>query len=205
MSFCACDNMNGWFTYPPAYNSPAQFNIQHSHNWRIHGDEWVSIAITLVRGGRTCFGDIWIFAKFLTGLHGALQIHLFKIFTYYVLRYDNVKSVEVQGWTLFKILIFLLWSWDILSLRFSENAVLFHIEWMCQKTAGNVNLPPYRYIAVIQWACPASCTPSDSHVNELWFFSVFLEVVLVISYNFVSYFWQRISMYLNSIIVSRSI
>ena len=42
--------------------------------------------------------------------------------------------------------------WDLLSLRFSENAVLFHIEWVCRKTAGNLNRPPYRYIAVTHWA-----------------------------------------------------
>ena len=46
--------------------------------------------------------------------------------------------------------------WDLLSLRFSENAVLFHIEWLCRKTAGKVNRPPYRYTAVTHWACPPS-------------------------------------------------
>ena len=46
--------------------------------------------------------------------------------------------------------------WDLLSLRFSENAVLFHIEWVCRKTAGNVSRPPYRYTAVTSWACPPS-------------------------------------------------
>ena len=46
--------------------------------------------------------------------------------------------------------------WDLLSLHFSENAVLFHIEWMCRKTAGNLNQPPYRYIAVTRWAWPPS-------------------------------------------------
>ena len=30
--------------------------------------------------------------------------------TYYVLKYDNFKSVEVQGWTPLKILIFLHWT-----------------------------------------------------------------------------------------------
>ena len=46
--------------------------------------------------------------------------------------------------------------WDLLSLRFSENAVLFHIEWLCQKKYGNVNRPPYCYTGVTHWACPAS-------------------------------------------------
>ena len=46
--------------------------------------------------------------------------------------------------------------WDLLSLRFSENAVLFQIEWVCLKTAGNVNRPPYRFTAVTHWACPPS-------------------------------------------------
>ena len=31
-------------------------------------------------------------------------------FTYYVLKYDNFKSVEVQGWTPLEILIFLHWT-----------------------------------------------------------------------------------------------
>ena len=35
--------------------------------------------------GRTFFGDIWIFAKFLIGLHGVLQILLFKIWTAHIL------------------------------------------------------------------------------------------------------------------------
>ena len=46
--------------------------------------------------------------------------------------------------------------WDLLLLRFSENAVLFHIEWLCRRTAGIVNQPPYRDTAVTHWACPAS-------------------------------------------------
>ena len=67
----------------------------------------------ITQGGRKCFGDIWIFAKFLIGLHRVLPIPLFKIWTahksYYVSKYDNFKSVEVQGWTPLKILIFLHW------------------------------------------------------------------------------------------------
>ena len=46
--------------------------------------------------------------------------------------------------------------WDLLSLRFLENAVLFHIEWLCRKRAGNVNRSPYCYTAVTHWECPAS-------------------------------------------------
>ena len=55
--------------------------------------------------------------------------------------------------------------WDLLLLRFSEHAVLyaiFHIEWVCRKTAGNVNRPPYRYTAVTRWACPPSSVPYAS-------------------------------------------
>ena len=66
----------------------------------------------LAQGGRTCFGDIWIFAKFLIGLHRVLSIPLFSIWAahiYNVLNY-NFKSVEVQGWTPLKILIFLHWT-----------------------------------------------------------------------------------------------
>ena len=48
------------------------------------------------------------------------------------------------------------WTWDLLLLRFLENDVLFHIEWVCRKNAGNVNWPPYRYTAVTLWACPPS-------------------------------------------------
>ena len=37
------------------------------------------------QGGRTCFGDIWIFAKFLIGLHRVLSIPLFSIWTAHIL------------------------------------------------------------------------------------------------------------------------
>ena len=53
--------------------------------------------------------------------------------------------------------------WDLLLQRFSENAVLFHIEWVCRKTAGNVNRPPYCYTAVTHWACPPL---SATHIIE---------------------------------------
>ena len=52
--------------------------------------------------------------------------------------------------------------WDLLLLRFSENAVLFHIEWVCRKTAGNVNWSPYRYTAVTHWTCPPSSGRSQT-------------------------------------------
>ena len=59
--------------------------------------------------------------------------------------------------------IFCIERWDLLLLRFSENAVVFHIEWVCRKTAGNVNRPPYRYTAVTRWACRlGSSAPVDS-------------------------------------------
>ena len=90
------------------------------------------------RVGRTCFCDIWIFAIFLIGYIEFCQ-SLFsrsERLTYYVLKYDNFKFVEVQCWM--------------------ENAVPFHIEWLCRKTTGNVNRSPYCYTAVTHWACPAS-------------------------------------------------
>ena len=60
--------------------------------------------------GLWCFSDIWIFAKFLIGLHQVLLIPLFSIWTAHILYYDNFKSVKVQGWTPHKILIFLHWT-----------------------------------------------------------------------------------------------
>ena len=68
------------------------------------------------QGGRTCFGNIWIFAKFLIGLHRVLPKSLFsrsERLTYYVLKYDHFKSVEVQGWTPLEILIFCIKHWDL--------------------------------------------------------------------------------------------
>ena len=53
-----------------------------------------------------------IFAKFLK-VYIEFCLSLFSIserLTYYVLKYDNFKSVEVQGWTPLKILIFLHWT-----------------------------------------------------------------------------------------------
>ena len=89
-------------------------------------------------GGRTCFGDIWIFARFTWSFANPSFQDLMGS---HIMYWDNFKSIEVHSWTPLKILIFLHSSWD-LSLRFSENAVLFHIEWLCRKTAGNVNRPP---------------------------------------------------------------
>ena len=77
-------------------------------------------------------------------------------------------SIKVQGWTPLKILIFLHWSWDLLKQRFSENAVLFHLEWLCWKTTGNVNQPPYHYIAAIHWACPASSANFQTKLEALF-------------------------------------
>ena len=82
-----------------------------------------------------------------------------------VLKYDNFKYVEVQGWTPSKYWYFCTERWDLLSLRFSENAVLFHIESLCQKTTGNVNQPPYRYNGVTHWACPASSGTQHNKIN----------------------------------------
>ena len=50
---------------------------------------------------------------------------------------------------------------DLLSLLFSENAVLFHIQWPCRKTTGNVNRPPYRYTGVTHWALLAPLLSGD--------------------------------------------
>ena len=101
-------------------------------------------------GGRTCFGDIWIFAKCLIGfqyLNGSHIMHWNMIIL-------NPSRFNVEPHS--KYWYFCIERWDLLSLRFSENAVLFHIEWVCRKTAGNVNRPPYRYTAVTHWACPPS-------------------------------------------------
>ena len=56
-------------------------------------------------GGRTCFGDILIFAKFLIGLHGtnpSFQDLNGSPIMYW--KYDNFKSVRVHSWTPLKIL-----------------------------------------------------------------------------------------------------
>ena len=67
---------------------------------------------SFIQGGRKRFSDIWIFTKFLIGLHEFYQ-SLFsrsERLTYYVFKYDDFKSVEVQGWTPLEILIFLHWT-----------------------------------------------------------------------------------------------
>ena len=56
--------------------------------------------------------------------------------------------------------------WDLLSLRFSENAVLFHIEWMCRKTTESVYRPPYCYTVVTHWACPPSSGSMVKHKSQ---------------------------------------
>ena len=80
--------------------------------------------------------------------------------------------------------------WDLLSLSFSENAVLFHIEWLCRKTAGNVNQPPYRYTAVTHWACPPSSANFDNFESALYlkWESISLKYVYIIIH--VSLAWQ---------------
>ena len=67
---------------------------------------------------------------------------------------SNPSWFEVEPHS--KYWYFCIERWDLLSLRFLEKAVLFYIEWLCRKTAGNVNRPPYRYTAVTHWACPPS-------------------------------------------------
>ena len=67
-------------------------------------------------------------------------------------------KVEPQS----KYWYFCIERWDLLLLRFSENAVLFHIEWVCRKTAGNFNWSPYRYTAVTHWTCPPSSGRSQT-------------------------------------------
>ena len=115
------------------------------------------------QGGRTCFGDIWIFAKFLIGLHRVLPIPLFKVWTAHIMYWNmitlNQPRFKVEPHS--KYWYFCIERWDLLSLRFSENAVLFYIEWLCRKTAGNVNRPPYRYTGMTHWACPASSDHTD--------------------------------------------
>ena len=63
--------------------------------------------------------------------------------------------------------------------------MLFHIGWLCRKTAGNINRPLYPYIAAIRGACPASsvfyCRQLIYPVEELlWWIVVekWMEVLL---------------------------
>ena len=128
-------------------------------------------------GGRTCFGDIWIFAKFLIGLHGVFN----PFRTAHILCIDNFKSIWVLGWTPLKILIFLHWS--LLSLlRFSENAMLFHIEWLCRKTMWNVNRPPYSTSRRF-WVWPASFANFEIFESALYMKSGSMPLSLTFSYN----------------------
>ena len=132
------------------------FQTNGLSNWHFLGALHTGVLGT---GGRTCFGDIWIFAKFLIGLHRVLPIPLFKIWTAHILcieilQFLNPTRFKVEPHS--KYWYFCFERRDLLSLRFSENAVLFHTEWLCRKPAGNVNRPPYRYTAVTHWACPAS-------------------------------------------------
>ena len=113
--------------------------------------------------GGTCFGDIWIFAKFLTGLHPVLIKPSFQYLNdshtmYWNMIILNPSRFKVKPQS--KYWYFCIERWDLLSLRFSENALLFHIQWVCRKTAGNVNWPPYHYTAVTHWTCPPSSNTS---------------------------------------------
>ena len=65
-----------------------------------------------------------------------------------------------------KYCFFWIERWDLLSLRFSENAVVFHIEWVCRKPAGN--RPTYRYTAVTYWAYPPSYGDAELVVYPLF-------------------------------------
>ena len=122
----------------------------------ILSNTWLKPRGTQIQGGRTCFGDIWIFAKFLIGLHRVLSIPLQYLNDSHIMYWNmiilNPSRFKVEPHS--KYWYFCIDCWDLLLLRFSENAVLFHIEWVCRKTAGNVNRPPYCYTAVTHWACP---------------------------------------------------
>ena len=76
--------------------------------------------------------------------------------TYFVLKCDNFKSVEVQGWTPLKILIFLHWTLrPTFTTLLGKRRAISH--WMgVPKNRGKCSRPPYRYTAVTHWACPLS-------------------------------------------------
>ena len=61
---------------------------------------WQSRRVTRVRG------SIW---RYYNNNRRSSDFERF-VLTYYVLKYDNFKSVEVQVWTQLKILIFLHWT-----------------------------------------------------------------------------------------------
>ena len=77
----------------------------------------------------------------------------------------NPSRFKVQPHS--KYWYFCIERWDLLLVLFLENAVLFHIEWVCQKTMGNVNRPPYRYTAVTHWACPPLSGTSKWNIYSL--------------------------------------
>ena len=113
------------------------------------------------QGGITCFGDIWIFVKFLIGLHRVLSILLFSIWTaHIIIMYWNMMILNPSRFKVephWKYWYFCIERVDLLLLRFSEDAVLFHIEWVCRKTAGNVNRSPYRFhIVTPRWLSMSS-------------------------------------------------
>ena len=113
-------------------------------------------------GGRTCFGDIWIFHRFTSSfVNPSFQYLNDSHIMYWNMMILNPSRFKVESHS--KYWYFCIERWDLLSLPFSENAVLFYIEWVCRKTAGNVNRPPYRYTAVTHWARP----PSSGTANVL--------------------------------------
>ena len=95
--------------------------------------------------------------------------------------YQNMIILNPSGFKVephSKYWYFCIERWDLPLLRFSENAVLFHIEWVCRKTEGNVNRPPYRYTAVTHWACP----PSSASPQMQTIFWVLIQLVSIFNW-----------------------
>ena len=99
-------------------------------------------------GGRTCFGDIWIFRQVSHRFTSSFVNPSFQYLNGSHIMYWNMIILNPSRFKVephSKYWYFCIEHWDLLLLRFSDNTVLIHIEWVCLKNAGNVNLPPYHY------------------------------------------------------------
>ena len=129
------------------------------------------IHIRIAQGGRTRFGDIWIFVQFLKGLHGVLQISLFKIWTAHILCIEIMITLNPS---VFTVEIHSKYNWyfciqgeTYFHYASRKTPCYFTLNGCAEKPrempGGNVNRPLYHYIAAIHW----TWTASYSHCHYL--------------------------------------
>ena len=146
-------------TYPVPSDCEIPRTIPRAAKWQLNQlrDSWLKSSQGFSKNGlMMAQSELYKFCKSLFSRSKRL--------TFYVLKYNNFKSVWVHSWTPLKILIFLHSSWDLcrstLNTPLGKRRAIWH--WIAvPKTRGKCESATiYRYITTIHWGWPASSVPS---------------------------------------------